>query len=77
MLCANLDKFTFGMTEVKYMWYIIDEKFVHMGLAMIEVLWDFSTPNTVTKLPKFLGISSFYGRFMLGFFFMQPSHKIE
>ena len=34
-LCDNLEKCTFGMTQVQYMWYIIDEWGVHVDPAKI------------------------------------------
>ena len=34
-LCANLEKCTFGMTQVQYLGYIIDERGVHMDPTKI------------------------------------------
>ena len=34
-LCANLEKCTFGMTQVQYLGYIIDKQGVHEDLAKI------------------------------------------
>lgn len=65
--CVNLEKLTFGMTQVQYLGYNIDEQGVHMDLDKIQVIQDWPTPTTLTKLHKFLGLTSFYCRFVLGF----------
>jgi hypothetical protein len=66
-LCANLEKCTFGMTQVHYLGCIIDERGVHVDLAKISVIRDWPAPTTLTKLNNFLGLANFYHRFMLGF----------
>jgi len=65
-LCANLDKFTFGLTHVQYMGYIIDEQGVHMDPTKIQVIRDWPSPTTLTELCSFLGLVIFYHRFVLG-----------
>ena len=47
-LCANLEKCTFGMTQVQYLGYIIDERGVHVDPTKIQVIWDWSAPTTLT-----------------------------
>eukprot|EP00253_Pinus_taeda_P024031 PITA_24031 len=66
-LCSNLEKCTFGMTQVQYLGYIIDEQGVHVDPAKIQVIWDWPSPTTLTELRRFLGLANFYHRFMLGF----------
>ena len=39
-LCTNLEKCTFGMTQVQYLGYIIDERGVHVDPTKIQVIWD-------------------------------------
>jgi hypothetical protein len=65
-LCANLEKCTFGMTQVQYLGYIIDEKGVHVDPAKIQVIQDWPAPTTLTELHNFLGLANFYRRFVLG-----------
>jgi hypothetical protein len=65
-LCANLEKCTFGMTQVQYLGYIIDERGVHVDPAKIQVIRDWLTPTTLTELRTFLGLANFYRRFVLG-----------
>ena len=66
-LCANLEKCTFGKTQVQYLGYIIDERGVHVDPAKIQVIRDWPAPTTITELCSFLGLANFYRRFMLGF----------
>ena len=66
-LCANLEKCTFGMTQVQYLGYIIDEGGMHVDPTKIQVIRDWPTPTTLTELRSFLGLANFYHRFMLGF----------
>jgi hypothetical protein len=66
-LCTNLEKCTFGMTQVQYLEYIIDEQGVHVDPAKIQVIRDCPALTTLTELPNFLGLANFYRRFVLGF----------
>ena len=66
-LCGNIKKCTFGLTQVQYLRYIIDEKGVHVDPSKIQVIWDQPAPTTLTQLHNFLGLGNFYRRFVLGF----------
>ena len=66
-LCANLEKCTFGMNQVQYLGYIIDEQGVHVDPSKIKVIRYWQSPTTLTELRSFLGLSNFYRMFVLGF----------
>ena len=55
------------MTQVQYLGYIIHELGVHVDPTMIQVIQDWPSPTTLTKLRSFLGLVNFYHRFVLGF----------
>eukprot|EP00253_Pinus_taeda_P012180 PITA_12180 len=45
-LCDNLEKCTFGMRQVQYLGYIIDERGVHVDPTKIQVIWDWPAATT-------------------------------
>jgi hypothetical protein len=47
--------------------YIVDEHGVHVDLAKIQVIRDWPSLTTLTKLKSFFGLANFYRWFMLGF----------
>eukprot|EP00253_Pinus_taeda_P030551 PITA_30551 len=66
-LCANLEKCTFGMTQVQYLGHIIDERGVHVDPTKIQVIQDWPSPTTMIELCSFQGLANFYRRFVLEF----------
>ena len=66
-LYANLEKWSFYMDRVHYLGYIVDQYGVHVDPTKIQVIRDWLAPTTLTELRRFLGLSNFYHRFMLGF----------
>jgi hypothetical protein len=66
-LYDNYEKWSFSMNKVQYLVYIIDEHGVHVDIANIQVICDWPTPITLTKLQIFFGLANFYRRFVLGF----------
>jgi hypothetical protein len=55
------------MDRVHYIGYIVDVNGVHVDLANIQFICDFSSPTTLIELWIYLGLANFYHRFMLGF----------
>jgi hypothetical protein len=44
-LYTSLEKCSFGMDRVHYLGYIVDHHGIHVDLAKIQVICDWSTPN--------------------------------
>ena len=55
------------MNMVQYSGYIVNEHGLHVDLAKIQVICDWTAPTTLTELQSFLGLPNFYHRFVLVF----------
>jgi hypothetical protein len=55
------------MDMVHHLGYTIDKHGVHVDLAKIQVILDWSAPTPLTELWSFLGLANFYHRFVSGF----------
>jgi hypothetical protein len=66
-LYANLEKCSFSMDRVHYLGYIIDHHGIHVDPIKIQVICDWPAPTTLNELRIFLGLASFYHRFVFGF----------
>jgi hypothetical protein len=66
-LYAKESKCEIGMTEVLYLGHIIGEKGVQVHQEKIQAIIDWPTPNTLSEFKGFLGICSYYRRFVKGF----------
>jgi hypothetical protein len=55
------------MDRIQYLGYTIDENGVHLDLSNMQVIRDYPYLTTLNELRRFLGLSNFYHRFMLGF----------
>jgi hypothetical protein len=65
-LYANLEKCSFGMDNVHYLGYIVDQHGVHVDPTKIQVIHDCPASTTLTELQRLLVLSNFYRRFVLG-----------
>jgi len=54
-----MDKCTFGMSQVQYIGYIIDEKPVYVDLTKIQFIWDCLTSTTLAELHNFWALPIF------------------
>jgi hypothetical protein len=66
-LYAKESKCEFGMTKVLYLRHIIGEKGVKVHQEKIKAIMGWPTPKTLTKLRGFLGIFTYYRKFVKGF----------
>jgi hypothetical protein len=63
-LYAKEYKCEFGMTEVLYLGHISGAQGVQVHQEKIQAILDWPIPKTLTKLKGFLGICSYYRRFV-------------
>jgi hypothetical protein len=66
-LYAKESKCEFGMTEVLYLGHIIKAKGVQVHQEKIEAIIKWPTPKTLIELRGFLGMCTYYGKFVKGF----------
>ena len=66
-LYAKMSKCEFRMKEMFYLGHIISAEGIHVHLEKIRAILDWPTPKNVTKLKGFLGLSTYYRRYVKGF----------
>ena len=66
-LYPKMSKCKFGMTKMLYSGHIIGEQGVQVHQEKIQAILEWSTPRNVTELKSFLGLCTYYRRFVRGF----------
>nr|GEW78337.1 hypothetical protein [Tanacetum cinerariifolium] len=66
-LYAKFSKCEFGIPKVQLLGHMIDSQGIHMDPAKIESIKDWASPKTATEIRQFLGLASYYRRFIKGF----------
>ena len=66
-LYAKISKWEFGMQEMLYLGHIISAEGVQVHMEKIRAILDWPTPKTVTELKGFLGLCTYYRRYVKGF----------
>lgn len=64
---AKLSKCEFGLTEVLYLGHIIGVDEVRVHEENIRAIRDWPEPKNVTELQGFVGICTYYRKFVKGF----------
>ncbi|GKF24951.1 putative reverse transcriptase domain-containing protein [Tanacetum coccineum] len=66
-LYAKFSKCDFWLSKVQFLSYVIDSEGVHVDPTKIESIKEWATPKTLREIRHFLGLASYYRRFIKGF----------
>ena len=76
-LRLNIDKCHFCKEQLEFLGHIITRNGIQPDLAKIEKVKHFLQPTNTTELRGFLGLASYYRRFIQGFSnIAEPMHKL-
>ncbi|GJU15605.1 putative reverse transcriptase domain-containing protein [Tanacetum coccineum] len=66
-LYAKFSKCEFWLSKVQFLGHVIDSEGIHVDPAKIESIKDWASPKTPTEIHQFLGLASYYRRFIEDF----------
>ena len=72
-LFAKLSKCDFWLKEVSFLGHILSAECIIVDPVKIEVVMNWKPPRNVTKVRSFLGLASYYRRFLQGFLVIASS----
>ena len=76
-LYAKMSKCVFEVQQVEYLGHVISEKGVATDPQKISAIAEWPTPKNITKLRSFLGLASYYRRFIKGYdVICRPLHDL-
>ena len=76
-LRLNKDKCRFMQAEVVYLGHVIDRTGLHPDKGRIQAITEAPTPQNVTELKAYLGLLSYYGKFLQNLSTVQaPLHRL-
>ena len=65
---AKLKKCEFWLDKVSFLGHVVTKDDILVGLGKVDAVANWRRPNTVTEIRSFLGLASYYRRFIEEFF---------
>lgn len=76
-LTVNIDKCKFARSSMRFLGYIIDQDGLRTDPDKISAIMNFNRPKNLTELKRFIGIASWYRRFVKKFSLIAaPLHNL-
>lgn len=66
-LTVNIEKCSFCRPSLKFLGYVIDKYGLRTDPEKVSAIVDFPVPKTTTEIKRFIGLSSWYRRFLKNF----------
>ena len=66
-LYAKLSKCEFWLNEVSFLGHIVSKEGIRVDPKKIEVIVEWKPPRNIIEVRSFLGLASYYKRFVKGF----------
>ena len=64
---AKLKKCEFWLDSVAFLGHVVSKDGITIDLKKVEVVVEWNSPNSVTEVRSFLGLTGYYRRFVEGF----------
>ncbi|GBM68120.1 Transposon Ty3-I Gag-Pol polyprotein [Araneus ventricosus] len=76
-LTLNHEKCFFGQSRLKILGHLVDKDGIHPDPGKVEAIQEFPTPKSISQVRSFLGICSYYRRFVHKFAdIARPLHEL-
>lgn len=66
-LTINIEKSEFCCSSMAYLGFVVDKHGLHTDLSKVDAILNFPLPKTYTELKRFIGLASWYRRFVKDF----------
>jgi hypothetical protein len=74
-LYAKFSKCEFWLDSVKFLGHTISKDGIFVDPSKVQEVMDWKPPKSVHQIRSFLGLASYYCRFILDFFYNSSTHE--